>query len=367
MAKPTKHYDKWRIRWIDEHGNRQSAVYDSNKEASHQLKLRQVHVEEIKRGLRQAPIEKRTFSDACDYWLEHRAVTKRSQGDDISIIRCHLRPAFGHLMLVQVTCETVDQFRQSLSHLSPKTLHNILTLLISILNQAKKLKWLRDTPEIRKPKIQLIDSQFAYLRDRAAVQRFLNCSRSHGEQTFVLYSTAIFAGLRKGELAGLKWSDIDFEKRIIVVQRSYSGPTKSGRPRFVPITTALFDTLKNWRTKQFGDLVFQNAVGKMLHSNCNFFTSFFKDSLVQAGQTEIVDDKVVPALVFHDLRHTFASHWVLNNGDIFKLQKIMGHESIQMTMRYAHLAPDAFAGDLDRFNQYMTNFSEASPVKLKCR
>ncbi len=51
---------------------------------------------------------------------------------------------------------------------------------------------------------------------------------------------------------------------------------------------------------------------------------------------------------FHDLRHTFASHWMMARGDLFKLSKILGHHSIQMTMRYAHLAPDAFAGDLGR-------------------
>ena len=49
------------------------------------------------------------------------------------------------------------------------------------------------------------------------------------------------------------------------------------------------------------------------------------------------------------LRHTFAAQWVLRGGDIFKLQRILGHQSIQMTMRYAHLAPEAFAADFDRF------------------
>ncbi len=52
---------------------------------------------------------------------------------------------------------------------------------------------------------------------------------------------------------------------------------------------------------------------------------------------------------FHDLRHTFASHWVMKGGDLFKLQKILGHKTVQMTMRYAHLAPHAFSEDFQRF------------------
>ena len=51
---------------------------------------------------------------------------------------------------------------------------------------------------------------------------------------------------------------------------------------------------------------------------------------------------------FHDLRHTFASHWMMSGGDLFKLQRILGHKSIEMTQRYSHLSPDAFVSDHSR-------------------
>jgi integrase len=53
---------------------------------------------------------------------------------------------------------------------------------------------------------------------------------------------------------------------------------------------------------------------------------------------------------FHDLRHTFASQWMMSGGDLFKLQKILGHKSTELTLRYAHLSPAAFMGDLGRFS-----------------
>ena len=65
----------------------------------------------------------------------------------------------------------------------------------------------------------------------------------------------------------------------------------------------------------------------------------FKAALKRAG----IED-----FRFHDLRHTFASHWVMRGGDLFKLQKILGHSSIEITLRYAHLAPHAFADDYGR-------------------
>lgn len=51
------------------------------------------------------------------------------------------------------------------------------------------------------------------------------------------------------------------------------------------------------------------------------------------------------------LRHTFASHWVMTGGDLFKLQKILGHATVQMTMRYSHLVPSAFEADYGRLSK----------------
>jgi integrase len=69
-------------------------------------------------------------------------------------------------------------------------------------------------------------------------------------------------------------------------------------------------------------------------------------------------------ITFHGLRHTFASHWAMKGGDLFKLQKIRGHQSVQMTMRYAHLAPDAFRDDYARLGAYQDlNGAEVIPLR----
>jgi hypothetical protein len=105
VAKPTKHGDKWRIRWLDERAHRQSAVFDDYKRAQAELSRRQVEVEEIRRGVRNAPPPEKTLGDLFDYWVEKRAARKRSKKDDESIIRKHLRPAFG----------TTDQLRAAVA------------------------------------------------------------------------------------------------------------------------------------------------------------------------------------------------------------------------------------------------------------
>jgi len=67
VAKPLRHRDKWRIRWLDEHGKRQSAVFDDYRRAQTELSRHQVEVEEIKRGVRNAAPPEKTFGDLCDY------------------------------------------------------------------------------------------------------------------------------------------------------------------------------------------------------------------------------------------------------------------------------------------------------------
>jgi hypothetical protein len=108
-ARPVRLNDHWRIRWLDHVGKRQSAVFESYREADNELRRRQGEVEEVKRGLRAPPArEKKTVGDALDYWITNRAPQNRSGGDDESIIRCHLRPTFGHLRLRELGVQHVE-------------------------------------------------------------------------------------------------------------------------------------------------------------------------------------------------------------------------------------------------------------------
>ena len=258
---------------------------------------------------------------------------------------------------------------------SPKTLRNILTLLIANLNAAKNdLGWIPEVPKIKKPKCP--KSDFAYLRTKEETARFLAAARAEGESVYerytkrrrketwegreweqhdwsdflyVFYTTAVCTGMRAGELAGLEWGDIDFDRRLITVQRSFTGPTKGGEVRYVPILNDLLPILRSWRLRihRVSQVVFPNERGRMHGESARIFQETFH-RVLDRGEFpgRWIDKKLHRYIRFHDLRHTFASHWMMDDGDIFKLQKILGHKSIQMTMRYAHLAPRSVRGGL---------------------
>jgi len=351
MAKPTKHYGQWRIRWTDEAGQRRSEVHEDHKQAAHALRQHEVEVEERRRGLRPPATVPKTFADAAAYWETHRAPMKRSCKDDLSILK-QLRPVFDKLSLGTSPewLPVIDRYVAThTGRLNPKTIANHLTLLGSILRLAVELEWMPKMPRIRKPRVRLISRDFGYLRTDDELRRFLCAAEAESESAAALYTTAVYTGLRAGELAGLHWADVDLESRLITVQRSFEGPTKADDVRYVPILDPLLPLLRSWRLRHPGRLVFTNRDGGMLAPSGRIFQEVFHRALIAAGFTRTDrQGKLRAAIRFHDLRHTFASHWVKSGGDLFKLQKILGHKTVQMTMRYAHLQPTAFAEDLGR-------------------
>jgi integrase len=353
MAKPIKHGSKWRVRWMDEAGVRRSAVFDTYKEAELASARVQLEVDETRRGLRPpADTQNVTFDELGDRWMEFRAAHKRSSRSDRSILDRHLRPTFGKKKLPEVTVAEIDAFKSKLLRkVKPKTVHNILTLLVAMLNYAVDLGWLAKPPRVRKPKIVLNPHEFRYLRTENEIRRFLRAARQEGEDVFVLYATAIYTGMRAGELAGLKWSCVSFERRLITVQASYDGPTKAGDVRYVPLLDPLLPVLREWRLKVQGDLVFPNEAGNMHSSSARAFQEVLHRVLDRAGFPDVLSmsGESQRYITFHGLRHTFASQWMMSGGDIFKLQRIGGWKSFEMVQRYAHLAPHAFAEDWGRF------------------
>lgn len=345
----TKHGPGWRARWCDEHGSRHSETFRFKRDADAYERQKKAEIEQIRRGLRVGPLPDHSFDELADSWMENRASQKRSRDHDASIIRAHLRPTFGNLLVRHIDVTAVNKFVLSRANLNKKTVANLLTLLISMLYYARDLGWLNVTPRIRKRRVPLFARDFHYLRNDDEIARFLASARVEGELVFALYCMAIYTGLRAGELAALSWPAIDFDRRLITVQASFDGPTKAEDVRYVPILDPLLPILRAWKLKCPGSLLFPNELGTMLGKSARVYQEVLHRVLARAGFPSVHrPGRAGHYVVFHDLRHTFATLWVSNGGDIFKLQKILGHKSMQMTMRYAHLVPDAFTQDYGR-------------------
>jgi integrase len=105
----------------------------------------------------------------------------------------------------------VDPYVRARSDLNAKTVANHLTLLIAMLNMAcHELKWITVVPRIKKPRIRRGGEDYRYLRTVGEIDRFLAAAAAESAQTHALYAVAVFTGMRAGEIAGLRWEDVDF-------------------------------------------------------------------------------------------------------------------------------------------------------------
>jgi integrase len=178
--------------------------------------------------------------------------------------------------------------------------------------------------------------------DKHESARLLAHVQEHARDLHPMIATALYTGMRKGELFGLRWIDVRLEQSAIDVMRSYKLAPKSGKPRHVPLHAELAPILRGWKKR-----CPRTAEGLVFPVDGNMGTSYDMlgiDELLTAAEChEPTDGKP-----WHMLRHTFASHFIMAGGNILTLQKLLGHSSLTMTMRYAHLAPDHLAAEVAR-------------------
>jgi integrase len=155
-----------------------------------------------------------------------------------------------------------------------------------------------------------------------------------------LFAALLYSGMRRGEALGLRWADVDLDRRIITIRRSYAAMTKSGKQRTVPIATPLVDILKAHRIADpwKGELVFPNDSGAM-YSPAAKLEHVLDAALARAG---------MPRIRVHDLRHAAASFFLMNGGDVFTLRKILGPSTPQLVSdTYGDLSDSHLAGEAD--------------------
>ncbi|MCX5742983.1 MAG: site-specific integrase [Proteobacteria bacterium] len=155
-----------------------------------------------------------------------------------------------------------------------------------------------------------------------------------------MVAVALGTGLRFDELLHVQWSDVDLTRRLLTIHRGRQGTVKSGKLRHVPILDSVLHVLKERALRRAGAvLVFPGEKGGVRSKGAVY--TIYKLALKRA--------QLDTRLRWHDLRHTFASHWMMDGGCIFRLAKILGHSSVAITEKvYAHLAPQAWEADYGR-------------------
>ncbi len=135
---------------------------------------------------------------------------------------------------------------------------------------------------------------------------------------------ALHTGMRRGEILGLRWQDVDLKNAVAVIPAERA---KGKRNRFIPLNSVAMEVLRELpQPIDRSALVFKNSQGKQWDR----LRKHWEYAVFAAG---LVDFR------FHDLRHTYASRLVMAGIDLAVLRELLGHRDFEMTLRYAHLAP----------------------------
>jgi integrase len=240
---------------------------------------------------------------------------------------------FGEQLLSEVTSWHVEKYKAirkeeihnrnlqrapEAKQFSLATVNRELTCLRHMFNKAIEWGKAEKNPVSKVRFFKESNGRLRYLLPEEII-RLIECCPS---QLKPIVITAVCTGLRKGEIVNIKWSDVDFRNRVIYIQN-----TKNGEKREVSMNDYLTETLKSIKRNDKSLYIFCDKDGKPYYD----FRKSFATALEKAG---------VKDFRFHDLRHTFASNLVMEGVDLATVRELLGHKSIEMTLRYSHLSPD---------------------------
>lgn len=272
--------------------------------------------------LQQQHLDVRTLRELIESWFIYHGINL-ADGERRKRLLQQMSIELGNPVASQLSAETFVLYRYKKTttarkQVTAKTFNNMHGYLNALYSKLKKLKVIDyDIPIIDIDFIKTQERQLSYL-NRKQIETLLESISSGCQNQSTWYVTQIC--LR----TGCRWSEAEQLK----AKQLHSGRityefTKSKKTRTVPLDPDFYQKVKDFCKYQNPD--------ERIFTNC--INSFRK--AVYRTELELPKGQMT-----HILRHTFASHFVMNGGNILTLQKILGHSDINQTMRYAHLAPD---------------------------
>jgi integrase len=284
----------------------------------------------------------KTFDQLADIYMEHAKQAKRSWKRDEGTLK-HARAFFSPKRLDEITTWDIERFRVARAETVTKATVNRDTALLKRMFRLA-IEWdlmlenpagpvrLYQEPEHAMRVLSLDEERKLYREAAPHLKPIIN--------------VALNTGLRRGELLALEWPDIMLDKKMLIVKQS-----KSGKIRNIPLNDMAYESIRTLPEVDKKGYIF-------------LFRGRPISSIRRAFERAVARAKI-PAIRFHDLRHTFATRLVLGGTDLATLKELMGHANIQTTMRYTHPTPESkrFAVDSLLVSVYGYKL-EKPPLKL---
>lgn len=277
--------------------------------------------------------KRRTLADLVDRQLE---AIKSKRPHDYSRQKLLLgwwKAKLGDYTLDQCTPALIAEYRDTLlsentgtkaapRHRSAATANRFLSALSKAFSDAvREWHWLNENPLRRVAKEKESQGRVRFLSDDERERLLQACRESKLPELHLIVMLALTTGMRRGEILGLRWPDVDLDRRMIVLNK-----TKNHDRRSVPIVPAVLEMLRrHGRVRRLdNDMVFPGPGDKPV-----WFDPAWYEALAAAN---------IQDFRFHDLRHTAASYLAMSGATVPEIAAVLGHRTLQMVKRYAHLS-----------------------------
>jgi integrase len=276
--------------------------------------------------------EKITFGQVASEYLKWSEANKKSYGADLSRYNSHLK-FLDDISMKDISPLMMEKLKRDLirKELSTTTVHQVLALIRAIFR--KSVAWglyegQIPTDSIKFPKHD--NKRLRFLTHNEA-DRLLESLKEKSPQVYNQSLLALFCGLRFSEIANLTWADIDLPNRIIQIRDAKGGSRQSYMTE--PIIEML-NSLQDSKKHRQNDLIFPDKKG---NRQAHISRSFWKTVKKLRFNKGVTDKRY--NVSFHTLRHSFASWLAIQGTSLYEIKELLGHKSIEMTERYAHLIP----------------------------
>ncbi len=268
-----------------------------------------------------------TLADLVDRQLESVKIDRPHDYERQRIILGWWKEKLGDYTLATITPDLIGRHRDQLQTkegLAPATVNRYLSALSKAFNNAvKEWHWLPDNPLRNVSKKKEPKGRERHLSKDKELPALLDaCRESEYKPLYLIVLFALTTGMRRGELLGLRWQDIDLERRTAVLHNTKNGDRRS--VLIVPEVAALLAEHGKVR-KIDNDSIFV--------SDGSSEVWLFDKAWYHALKTAKIKD-----FRFHDLRHTAASYLAMSGATVPELAAVLGHRTLQMVKRYAHLS-----------------------------
>jgi integrase len=308
--------------------------------------------DKIRRGL--SPLEeieakRHTLNEALD-----RFTAQEKPERDRTLQLTRWRDKLGSRMLSHVTHiaihEVIDEWKRGdglKQTFKDNTIRNHLSTLSKVFRSCRKWGWVTRNPlqEVERP--PLPRGIVRYLDDDERERLLKACKESDYKPLYLIVVLALSTGMRKEELLSLKWSSLDLGIGTIILHK-----TKNKETRRVPVRGLALTLLKQHAKVRHisSEFVFPGEKPSP-NKPCSKVAQNSRHFDIRKPWQRALKDSKIETFRFHDLRHSCASYLAMNGASLLEIAEVLGHKTLEVVKRYAHLAESHTAGVVERMNQ----------------